>query len=286
MLFLSTRRDGRSLGDMIRSELGPVPGTIAGIGILLICIILLAGAGAGRGEGAGGQPVGHVHRVLHHPDRPGHGRLQPLHPSRPHRRDVADRRRPAAGGTGLRQDRVRDAGTGRMVQPARQHAGADHHRLRLRRLGAADLAAARAARLPVHLHEGRHRPAAGGRHHGRAPRSADAGDDKVRGRHRPGLGGEPVPVPVHHHRLRSGFRLARADLVRHHAEDDRERVTDPPDRLRRHADGVVRRDHGDDRRHGDPSRRLFRHEQRRRDHRHGSGAGGAGDHLLGLHRHA
>src|SRR6476619_325822 len=42
VLFLSTRRDGRSLGDMIRSELGPVPGTIAGIGVLLICIIVLA----------------------------------------------------------------------------------------------------------------------------------------------------------------------------------------------------------------------------------------------------
>ena len=42
VLFLSTRRDGRSLGDMIRSEMGPVAGSIAGIGILLICIILLA----------------------------------------------------------------------------------------------------------------------------------------------------------------------------------------------------------------------------------------------------
>ncbi|MGA3402535.1 MAG: carbon starvation CstA family protein [Acetobacteraceae bacterium] len=42
VLFLSTRRDGRSLGDMIRSELGPVPGAIAGVGILLICIIILA----------------------------------------------------------------------------------------------------------------------------------------------------------------------------------------------------------------------------------------------------
>jgi carbon starvation protein len=42
VLFLSTRRDGRSLGDMIRSELGPVPGAIAGIGILMICIIVLA----------------------------------------------------------------------------------------------------------------------------------------------------------------------------------------------------------------------------------------------------
>ena len=42
VLFLSTRRDGRSLGDMIRSELGPLAGGIAGIGILLICIILLS----------------------------------------------------------------------------------------------------------------------------------------------------------------------------------------------------------------------------------------------------
>src|ERR1700692_2429070 len=42
VLFLSTRRDGKSLGDMIRSEMGPVAGGIAGIGILLICIIVLA----------------------------------------------------------------------------------------------------------------------------------------------------------------------------------------------------------------------------------------------------
>lgn len=42
VLFLSTRRDGRSLGDMIRSEMGPVAGGIAGIGILLICIIVLS----------------------------------------------------------------------------------------------------------------------------------------------------------------------------------------------------------------------------------------------------
>jgi len=42
VLFMSTRRDGRSLGDMIRSEMGPVAGTIAGIGVLLICVIILA----------------------------------------------------------------------------------------------------------------------------------------------------------------------------------------------------------------------------------------------------
>ncbi len=42
VLFLSTRRDGRSLSDMVRSEMGPVAGAIAGIGVLLICVIVLA----------------------------------------------------------------------------------------------------------------------------------------------------------------------------------------------------------------------------------------------------
>ncbi|HVH83066.1 MAG TPA: carbon starvation CstA family protein, partial [Steroidobacteraceae bacterium] len=42
VLFLSTRRDGRSLGDIIRSEMGPTAGTIAGVGVLLICVIILA----------------------------------------------------------------------------------------------------------------------------------------------------------------------------------------------------------------------------------------------------
>jgi carbon starvation protein len=42
VMFLSTRRDGRSLGDMIRSEMGPVAGAIALIGVLMIMVILLA----------------------------------------------------------------------------------------------------------------------------------------------------------------------------------------------------------------------------------------------------
>lgn len=42
VLFISVRRDARSLGDMIRSEMGSVPGGIALVGVLLIMIILLA----------------------------------------------------------------------------------------------------------------------------------------------------------------------------------------------------------------------------------------------------
>lgn len=42
ILFSSVRRNGRSLGDMIKTEMGSVPGVIASIGILAIMIILLA----------------------------------------------------------------------------------------------------------------------------------------------------------------------------------------------------------------------------------------------------
>ena len=42
ILFISTRRDGRSLGDLIKTEMGPIPGLIAMFGILSIMIILLA----------------------------------------------------------------------------------------------------------------------------------------------------------------------------------------------------------------------------------------------------
>jgi carbon starvation protein len=42
VLFISTRRDGRSLGELIRTEIGHVPGIIGMVGILAIMIILLA----------------------------------------------------------------------------------------------------------------------------------------------------------------------------------------------------------------------------------------------------
>ncbi|SFN44529.1 carbon starvation CstA family protein [Dokdonella immobilis] len=42
VLFFSTRRDGKSLGDMARSELGPAAGIVAMIGVLMIMFIILA----------------------------------------------------------------------------------------------------------------------------------------------------------------------------------------------------------------------------------------------------
>ena len=42
VLFISTRRDGRSLGDMVRMEMGRTAGAIALVGVLLIMIIIMA----------------------------------------------------------------------------------------------------------------------------------------------------------------------------------------------------------------------------------------------------
>jgi carbon starvation protein len=42
ILFLSVRRDGRSLGEMVRAEIGPAAGIVAMIGVLMIMFIILA----------------------------------------------------------------------------------------------------------------------------------------------------------------------------------------------------------------------------------------------------
>ncbi len=58
ILFLSTRRDGRSLGDMIRTEMGPAAGLLASIGILAIMVILLAVLGLVVVKALAGSPWG------------------------------------------------------------------------------------------------------------------------------------------------------------------------------------------------------------------------------------
>ena len=78
ILFASMRRDGKSLGQMAREEIGKVGGFIALVTVLLIMIILLAVVGAGGGERAEGQPVGHVHHRGDHADRRLHGPVSAL----------------------------------------------------------------------------------------------------------------------------------------------------------------------------------------------------------------
>ena len=69
VLFISTRRDGRSLGDMIRAEMGPVAGAIALFGVLLIMIIMLAVLALVVVKALADSPWGTFTVVAHHPDR-------------------------------------------------------------------------------------------------------------------------------------------------------------------------------------------------------------------------
>ena len=81
-------------------------------------------------------------------------------------------------------------------------------------------------------------------------------------------------------------RLPRAYLLGHHAQADRERNPGPLHRLRRHADGVFRRHHGAGGRLRDRAGHLLRHEQPGRRHRHHAGPGRPGGVQLGLRDHA
>ena len=172
VLFLSVRRDGKSLGDMIRSEMGPVAGGRRRHWRALDLRHRPRRAGARGGQCVERQPLGRLHGVLHPADCGDHGRLQPVHPPRADRRDVADRRRAVAGRARLRPNSVGDARAGRLVQPERARPGADRHRLRFRRFGAAGLAGPGAARLSVNVPQDWHHHAAGDRHRHRAARSA------------------------------------------------------------------------------------------------------------------
>ena len=42
VLFISTRRDGRSLGDLVKQEMGTIPGMVTLFGAFMIMIIILA----------------------------------------------------------------------------------------------------------------------------------------------------------------------------------------------------------------------------------------------------
>ena len=69
---------------------------------------------------------------------------------------------------------VAETSWGALVRPVEGDAVVVHHHLRLRRVGAAGVAAARAARLPVDVHEGRHHRPARDRHPDRPPGHAGA----------------------------------------------------------------------------------------------------------------
>ena len=72
------RRDGKSLGQMAREEIGKVGGFTALLTVLLIMIILLAVVALVVVNALQGQPVGHLHDRRDDADRGVHGAVPAL----------------------------------------------------------------------------------------------------------------------------------------------------------------------------------------------------------------
>ncbi|XIV32247.1 carbon starvation CstA family protein [Escherichia coli] len=81
VLFISSRRNGASLGEMIKEEMGPVPGTIALFGCFLIMIIILAVLALIVVKALARKSVGCLHRLLNRTDCAVYGYLHALYSS-------------------------------------------------------------------------------------------------------------------------------------------------------------------------------------------------------------
>ena len=202
ILFFSLRRDGRSLGQIAKRRGGPARGPADdGVGAR-DHDHPARGGGARGGERAQALALGRLHARDDDPDRAADGRLHALPAARARDGGLGDRPRARAvrGGRGPVGRALAELGAG--LHAHRPGARARGDRLRLRRLGAAGVAAARAARLPVGLHQGGRRARARPRHPAGAADAPDAGAHPLHRRQRPGLRGRAVPLLLHHDRLR------------------------------------------------------------------------------------
>jgi hypothetical protein len=215
ILGYSLKRDGRSLGRMAREEIGPVGGATALAGVMLIMVILIAVLGLvvvnamkhsvwATSTVAATVPiamfVGLYMTWLRPDDVAAAWPLGRGLGDRRHLDSVGGRRRPLRHGTRLRP----------VVRSRRPAPRGLDYRLRLSRLGVADLAVAGAARLPFGFHQDRHHHRARRRHR-RAPSAhPDAPVDALYRRQRSGLRRQGLPVRLHHRGLRRNLGLSCA----------------------------------------------------------------------------
>ena len=164
-LFFSMRRDGKSLGQMARDEIGPVGGVAALIAVFSIMIILLAVLALVVVNALAQSPWGTFSIAMTIPIALFMGfYLRVLRPGR-----VLETT--AIGVALLLLAIVAGGWVARLeLRPTRSRSSPETLALclvdlRLRRLGAAGVGAARAARLPVDVHEDRRDLPARDRHH-------------------------------------------------------------------------------------------------------------------------
>ena len=245
VLFLSTRRDGRSLGEIIRSEMGATAGAIALIGVFLIMIIILAVLALVVVKALAGSPWGAFTVMATIPIAIFMGLyLRFIRPGKIGEMSIIGFVLLMTR-SDLRKEHRRKPDHRPIFQLFRRGVGDHADQLWLCRLGPSSVALARAARLSVDVSQNRRDRRFGSGHPVCHASSENGRCHALHRRHRPGLFRRPVPLPLHHHSLRRGVGLSRADLIRHDAQDDRERNTDSIHRLWRDAHGELCRNHGD-----------------------------------------
>jgi len=247
ILFISTRRNARSIGEIIRLEMGPAAGAIGSVGILAIVIILLAVLGMVVVKALMGSPWGTFTIVATIPIAVFMGiYMRYLRPGRIAEVSVIGFALLMASiiyGEHIAAPPV----FGPFFTLKGENAGAVADRLWLCRLGITSVAAAGARDyLSTFLKIGTILALAIGIFIVNPPLAMPSVTPFI-----DGTGpGSPARCSrsCYHHRLRRGLRLSCPGRLRHHTQDVRARVAYSHDRLRRDADGILCRDDGDDRR--------------------------------------
>ncbi len=91
VLFVSTRRDGRSLGELVKEEMGPTAGVIALVACFMIMVIILAVLAMIVVKALTHSPVGNIYRCVHHSAGAVYGDLPALSASGAYWRSVGHR---------------------------------------------------------------------------------------------------------------------------------------------------------------------------------------------------
>ena len=234
-------------------------------------IVLIAVLGARRRERAQVEPVGHGDDRPDDSDRDADGRVHALDPPGPRARGDA---RSASCCSSSRCTPGAGSPSNPTLAPMFTLSGTTlallDHGLRLRRLGAAGVAAARAARLSLGVREDRRRRSRWRSASSIAlpPLQMPALTQFTDGTG-PVFAGQALPVRVHHDRVRRDLAASTRSIASGTTPKLLERETRRAhDRLRRDAHGVVRRGDGADRRLRAHAGRLLRHQRSRRRARH------------------
>ena len=220
ILFCSMRRDGRSLGEMVKMEMGPIAGGVALVGTLGIMIIILAALGLVVVKALGESPWGTFTVAVTIPTAMLMGVYM---------RSIRPGKVGEASAFGVivlllaiwyGQYVAQDATLGPAFTYSAPCLSLGNHRLWRHRLHVAGVASARASRLPQHVPQDRRHCCASDWHLSGPTGSENAGGDAFHRRQRTCVFRPTIPVPFYHHRVRRSVGLSRVDLVRHDPKDD------------------------------------------------------------------